>query len=79
MLNYGAADQNNNLDALVAREALLYMDDACVGYSNNRVGYEIPIGRHFHVSEPSRPLDMIEAGRTELEKEDGGLLNGGVG
>ena len=42
----------------------------------NRVGYDIPINRHFYVYKPPRPLDEIEADIARLEGEIAGLLKG---
>ena len=49
-----------------------------LGWTNDKtkVGYEIPINRHFYVYKPPRPLDQIEADITELEGEIAGLLEG---
>ena len=44
--------------------------------SKTKVGYEIPINRHFYVYKPPRPLDQIEADITRLEGEIAGLLEG---
>ena len=52
------------------------MPDAWVDYSKTKVGYEIPINRHFYVYKPPRPLDQIEADITNLEGEIAGLLKG---
>ena len=45
----------------VAREVLPHVPDAWVDESKTKVGYEIPLNRHFYVYEPPRPLDEIEA------------------
>ena len=50
--------------------------DAWVDYGKTKVGYEIPINRHFYVYKPPRPLDQIEADITKLEGEIAGLLEG---
>lgn len=44
------------------------------GYEKTKVGYEIPINRHFYVYKPPRPLEDIEADITRLEGEIAGLL-----
>ncbi|EXJ16049.1 hypothetical protein [Imhoffiella purpurea] len=41
-----------------------------------KIGYEIPINRHFYVYKPPSPLDEIEAGIAQLEGEIAGLLKG---
>jgi len=68
-----------HIDAYMAREVLPHVPDAWVDYSKTKVGYEIPINRHFYVYKPPRPLDEIEADITRLEGEIAGLLKGVVG
>jgi type I restriction enzyme M protein len=69
----------DDIDAYLAREVLPHVPDAWVDYSKTKVGYEIPINRHFYVYKPPRPLDEIEQEVTELEGEIAGLLKGLVG
>ncbi len=64
------------IDAYMAREVLPHVGDAWVDYDKTKVGYEIPINRHFYVYKPPRPLDDIEADITALEGEIAGLLKG---
>ena len=66
----------DDIDAYIAREVLPHVPDAWVDYDKTKVGYEIPINRHFYVYKPPRPLDQIEADITELEGEIAGLLKG---
>ena len=65
-----------DVDAYIAREVLPHVPDAWVDYKKTKVGYEIPINRHFYVYKPPRPLDQIEADITQLEGEIAGLLKG---
>ena len=60
--------------AYIAREVLPHVPDAWVDESKTKVGYEIPLNRHFYVYEPPRPLDEIEADLRVLEHEIVGLL-----
>jgi type I restriction enzyme M protein len=64
------------IEAYMAREVLPHVPDAWVDYDKTKVGYEIPINRHFYVYKPPRPLDEIEADITGLEGEIAGLLKG---
>ena len=64
----------DDIDAYVAREVLPHVPDAWVDYSKTKVGYEIPINRHFYVYKPPRPLDQIEADIAKLEEDIAGLL-----
>ena len=45
-----------DIDAYIAREVLPHVPDAWVDYDKTKVGYEIPINRHFYVYKPPRPL-----------------------
>lgn len=67
------------IDAYMAAEVLPHVPDAWVDFSKTRVGYEIPINRHFYVYKPPRPLAEIEAEIASLEGEIAGLLRGLVG
>ena len=53
---------------------LPHLPDAWVDESKTKVGYEIPLNRHFYVYEPPRPLEEIESDLRELEHEIVGLL-----
>ena len=83
-LDFGPDKPNNRLletfrddiDAYFAREVLPHVPDAWVDYDKTKVGYEIPINRHFYVYKPPRPIDQIEADITRLEGEIAGLLKG---
>ena len=63
-----------NIDEYVVREVLPYVPDAWVDGSKTKVGYEIPLNRHFYVYEPPRPLGEIEADLQTLERDIVGLL-----
>ncbi len=64
-----------DVGAYVAREVLPHLPDAWVDASKTKIGYEIPLNRHFYVYEPPRPLDEIEADLQTLEHEIAGLLS----
>ena len=64
------------IEEYIAREVLPHVPDAWVDYNKTKVGYEIPINRHFYVYESPRPLAEIEADITKLEGEISGLLEG---
>ena len=66
----------DDIDAYIAREVLPHVPDAWVDYGKTKVGYEIPINRHFYVYKPPRPLDEIETDITRLEEDIAGLLKG---
>ena len=64
------------IDAYMAAEVLPHVPDAWVDYSKTKVGYEIPINRHFYVYTPPRPLAEIEGDIASLEGEIAELLKG---
>ena len=63
-----------DIDAYMEREVLPHVPDAWVDHSKTKIGYEIPLNRHFYVYEPPRPLDEIDADLHDLEHEIIGLL-----
>ncbi|MCF8999834.1 type I restriction-modification system subunit M [Acinetobacter nectaris] len=63
-------------DAYFKAEVLPHVSDAWIDYSKTKVGYEIPINRHFYVYTPPRPLDEIKAEIVELEREIMQMLGG---
>jgi len=58
-----------NIDDYFKREVLPHVPDAWVDHSKTKVGYEIPLNRHFYRYEPPRPLEKIEADIKGLEAE----------
>jgi hypothetical protein len=46
----------------------MHLPDARIDHTKTKVGYEIPINRHFYCHEPPRPLEVIEA---EIKGKDG--------
>ena len=65
---------HEDIDEYVAREVLPHAPDAWVDHSKTKVGYEIPLNRHFYVYEPPRPLEEIQSDLETLEDEIAGLL-----
>ena len=65
---------DEDIDAYMAREVHPHVPDAWVDHDKTKVGYEIPLNRHFYVYEPPRPLNEIEADLKTLETEIGQLL-----
>jgi type I restriction enzyme M protein len=83
-MHFGPEQSNDDLvtamrpaiDAYIAAEVLPHVPDAWVDYTKTKMGYEIPINRHFYVYKPPRPLAKIETDITKLEGEIAGLLKG---
>ena len=63
-----------DLDDYMAREVLPHVPDAWVDHNKTKIGYEIPLNRHFYVYEPPRPLAEIKSDLQGLEREIAGLL-----
>ena len=85
-IEYDAKANNAKLVALVKphcdahfeREVLPHWPEAWIDYSKTKVGYEIPLTRHFYVYEPPRPLEEIEGDIKALEGEIVALLKEAV-
>ena len=58
-----------SIQAYFDREVLPHVPDAWIDESKTKVGYEIPLNRHFYQYEPPRPLEVIEADIKILERE----------
>jgi len=62
------------IEAYFQREVLPHVPDAWIDEAKTKVGYEIPLTRHFYRYEPPRPLEEIEADIKTLEGEILALL-----
>jgi type I restriction enzyme M protein len=62
------------VDDYIAAEVRPYVPEAWVDYSKTRIGYEIPLTRHFYKYLPPRPLEEIDAELRGLEEEVRRLL-----
>ncbi len=62
------------VDEYMTTEVLPYVPDAWVDHSRSKIGYEIPLTRHFYKFVPPRPLDEIDAEIGALENEIRELL-----
>ena len=51
------------------REVLPHVPDAWIDHSKTRIGYEIPLNRHFYRYEPPRALEAIESDIKQLESD----------
>ena len=58
-----------SIEAYFKREVKPHVPDAWIDESKTKVGYEIPLNRHFYRYEPPRPLEEIEADIRKLETE----------
>ena len=64
----------DDIDEYMKREVLPHVPDAWVDKSKTKVGYEIPVTRHFYEYMPPRPLKEIEKEIKDLEDEIRGML-----
>jgi len=57
------------VEGYMGAEVLPYVEDAWVDYDKTKIGYEIPLTRHFYKYVPPRPLEEIDSEIKELEAE----------
>lgn len=62
------------VDEYMESEVLPYVPDAWVDHDKTRIGYEVPLTRHFYKYVPPRPLAEIDAEIKALEAEIQELL-----
>jgi len=61
------------------REVFPHVPDAWIDESKTKIGYEIPLTRHFYKYVPPRPLDEIEADIKTIEQDIIRMINGVAG
>jgi type I restriction enzyme M protein len=59
----------DSIEEYFKREVLPHVPDAWIDTSKTKVGYEIPLNRHFYRYEPPRPLEVIEKDIKGLEDD----------
>ncbi len=62
------------VERYMADEVLPFIPDAWVDHGKTKIGYEIPLTRHFYRYVPPRPLEEINAEIKALEEEIQALL-----
>ena len=62
------------VDDYMASEVLPYVPDAWHDPAKTRIGYELPLTRHFYIYTPPRPLTEIDTQIKHLEEEIQSLL-----
>ena len=65
----------DHCEAYLKAEVLPHVPDAWIDHSKTKVGYEIPLTRHFYVYQPPRPLDVIASEISQLEKDIMAMLS----
>jgi type I restriction enzyme M protein len=58
-----------SIEEYFKREVLPHVPDAWIDTTKMKVGYEIPLNRHFYRYEPPRPLEVIETDIKRLEDD----------
>ena len=58
-----------NIETYFAAQVLPHVPDAWIDHSKTKIGYEIPLNRHFYRYEAPRPLEQIQTEIKELEAD----------
>jgi type I restriction enzyme M protein len=72
--HFGTLEYRTAIDDYMRDEVLPYAPEAWVDHERTKVGYEIPLTRHFYKYVPPRPLEEIDAEIEALEDEIQALL-----
>jgi type I restriction enzyme M protein len=67
-------EYGSTVEGYMDAEVLPYVEDAWVDHGKTKIGYEIPLTRHFYKYVPARPLAEIDAEIKALEGEIQALL-----
>lgn len=68
-------DEEITINIYFEKEVKPHVPDAWVDYEKTKIGYEIPVTRHFYKYTPPRPLEEIDCEIKVLEKEIMELLS----
>lgn len=71
---FATLEYRTAIDDYMRDEVLPYVPDAWVDHDRTKIGYEIPLTRHFYNYVPPRPLEEIDAEINALEDEIQRLL-----
>ncbi len=66
----------DHCQAYLAKEVWPHVPEAWIDYSKIKIGYEIPLNRHFYIYEPPRDLAEIEADIDKQQKQIMDTLGG---
>jgi len=69
------AKHRGAVDAYIEAEVLPWVPEAWVDHTKTKIGYEIPLTRHFYTYTPPRPVAEIDAEIKVLEAEIRALLD----
>jgi type I restriction enzyme M protein len=76
---FATPEYRTAVDDYMRDEVLPYVPDAWVDHDRTKLGYEIPLTRHFYKYVPPRPLEEIDGEIKALEDEIQRLLGEVVG
>jgi type I restriction enzyme M protein len=71
---FSTLEYRTAVDDYMRNEVLPYVPEAWIDYDKTKIGYEIPLTRHFYEYVPPRPLEEIDAEIKALEEEIQELL-----
>ncbi len=63
------SEPRRNNEQAVLREVRPHVPDAWIDESKTKIGYEIPLNRHFYKYQPPRSLEVIETEIADLERD----------
>ncbi|MFF5054607.1 N-6 DNA methylase [Micromonospora sp. NPDC000663] len=72
--DYENVPLNQDVHEYLEREVLRHVRDAWIDESKTKIGYEIPLTRHFYIYTPPRPLAEIDAEIASVEADIKRLL-----
>ena len=77
--DYESVPLKEDIREYFEREVTPHVPDAWIDESKTKVGYEIPLNRHFYKYVPTRPLEEIEADIADIGEDIVGMLREVVG
>ena len=77
--DYESVPLKEDIHKYFEREVTPHVADAWIDEQKTKVGYDIPLTRHFYKYTPPRPLEEIEADIADIEKDIVGMLREVVG
>jgi len=67
---------HEHVEIYLAAEVHPHVPDAWVDHKKTKMGYEIPLNRHFYVYEPPRKLEKIEKDIEDVTRDIMEMLKG---